>query len=74
MMARLITDTIMKDYIVAAKANDCEVEHDKDAGTIVMKDGETVVLKAIAKGPKGPWITRFTNSDRISWSGAEGDL
>lgn len=71
-MVRLVIDATMKDYIVAAKANNCEIEHDKEAGTIVMRDGDAVVLKGIAKGPSGPWLTRFTNSDRISWSGTEG--
>jgi hypothetical protein len=46
----------------------CRVQNDADAGTMVVRDGDTVVLRAIAKGAFGPWITMFYNSERITWT------
>lgn len=54
--------------VAAAKANDCEVAHDTDAGTIDVKDGEAFVLRAIQKGDsRQPWIVLFYETARISW-------
>jgi hypothetical protein len=49
------------------RANGCRVEHDRDAGTAVAWDGETCVYQALRKGPRGPWIVRISDSDRIGW-------
>jgi hypothetical protein len=49
------------------RANGCRVEHVREAGTAVAWDGETRVYQAIRQGPRGPWVVRISDSDRIGW-------
>jgi hypothetical protein len=46
----------------------CVVERNEEAGTVVAKDGSTVVLRAIHKGEGQPWLAIFYGSDRIHWN------
>lgn len=44
------------------------INEDKEAGTIeVTDDNESVCLRAIAKGKKGPWIVMYYNTERFNW-------
>jgi hypothetical protein len=49
------------------RANECEVDLDKKAGTVTVRDGEAIVYQAIQKSRGGPWIVCCTDSDRIRW-------
>ena len=69
--ASLITTADLEVYLKNLRANDCEVERDREAGTVTAFDGEDRVLAAIQKGRGGPWIVRFIDSGRITWSKGE---
>jgi hypothetical protein len=64
----LMTTAKLEGYLTDLKANDCDVSRQKNAGTVRVRDGDSVVLTAIAKGPKQPWIVMFFDSDRIQWT------
>lgn len=65
----LMRSAELENYISAARAAGCEIDRDKDAGTVVVTDGDTVVIRAIQKGNASqPWIVMFYNSDRVKWS------
>ena len=49
------------------RANDCKVDLDKEAGTVIVRDGESIVYQGIQKGRGGPWIVTCTDSVRIKW-------
>jgi hypothetical protein len=53
------------------EANACKVKRDRHAGTVQAFDGDKVVFWALQKGGGGPWIARFTDSDRITWARPE---
>jgi hypothetical protein len=45
-----------------------DVNYDKEAGTLIVKDGNTEVLRAIQKGRgQMPWLAIFTDSENIKW-------
>ena len=68
----LLTTDELENYLAGLRANDCEVERDREAGTVTAFDGEDRVLAAIQKGRGGPWIVRFIDTDRITWGNPEG--
>ena len=64
----LMLTTELLPLVAAAVANDCISNHDKDAGTIQVRDGDLLVISAIQKGDsKQPWIVMFFETDRIRW-------
>lgn len=67
-MVAFIKSKDLRTYLTSLEQNGCRVDHSKDAGTAVVYDGETVVLRALQKGKGGPWITRMFSSERIKWS------
>ena len=58
---------IVLEVLEVLRANGCRVEHDREAGTALAWDGETCVYQALQQGPRGPWIVRISDSDRIGW-------
>jgi hypothetical protein len=48
-------------------ANECVVDRDDQAGTVIARDGEHEVFKAIQKGRDQPWIAIFINAGRFMW-------
>jgi hypothetical protein len=66
--ASLIQTATVNGYCRMLRENDCVVDRDDEAGTVVAKDGDAVVFKAIQKGRGQPWIASFHDSDRIQWS------
>lgn len=69
--ASLLTTDVLEEYLARLHANDCQIQRDRDAGTVTVLDGEHRVLAAIQKGRGGPWIVRFLDSDRIHWARPE---
>ena len=70
--ASLLTTDELEKYLRDLAANDCEVERDREAGTVTAFDGDDRVLAAIQKGRVGPWIVRFLDTDRITWGNPKG--
>ena len=67
-MVAFIKTKDLRTYLKGLASHGCRVEESKDAGTAVVYDGETVVLRALQKSKGGPWITRMFSSKRIQWS------
>lgn len=67
-MTAFIDTKVLNGYLKSLKSNGCVVSKDKEALTVEVKDGETVVLRALQKGKGGFWITRLIESDRVKWS------
>lgn len=40
---------------------------DWEVGTVTVKDGDTIVYRALQKGADGPWIVRFSRSENVQW-------
>lgn len=55
------------------EAEGCEIKRDNEAGTIVATHDGEVVLRAIHKGHKQPWIVMYYNSPFVTWSRRGGD-
>jgi hypothetical protein len=64
----LMTTEWLERHLADLRANGCDVSRQKNAGTVRVRDGDVVVLTAIAKGPKQPWIVMFFDSERIQWT------
>lgn len=67
-MASIITTKTLTKFLRELEANGCTTRRDRAAGIAEAKDGDKFVLRAIQKGHSGPWIARFLNSDRITWT------
>jgi hypothetical protein len=67
-IVRLMSTVWLNRYLAALKANGCEVSRQKNAGTVRVRDGDSVVLTALAKESKQTWLIMFFESDRIQWS------
>ena len=66
-MTALLTTTEIAQHVRELKRVGCKVIRDNDAGTVEAREGDTVVFMAIQKGRNGPWITRYTKGQTISW-------
>lgn len=68
-IARLaLTEDVMR-HAKTLESAGCDVNHDKDAGTLEVRDGDVVVFSAIQKGDKHqPWIVLFRESERVKWT------
>jgi hypothetical protein len=67
-IVRVMTTVKLERYLAALKAHGCDVSRPKNAGTVRVRDGDAVVLTAVANGPKETWIILFFESDRIQWT------
>jgi hypothetical protein len=67
-IVRVMTTVELDRYLAALRANGCDVSRPKNAGTVRVRDGDAVVLTALAMGPKETWIILFFESDRIQWT------
>jgi hypothetical protein len=67
MVGMALTPTIEATLPILEEAG-CHVRYDRDQGTVIARDGDVVVYRAIQEGPRGPWIVRMSDSDRIHWS------
>jgi hypothetical protein len=68
----LINTAALEGFLRGLEGNGCDVTRDRQAGTVVARDGETVVLRAIQKGRGQPWIATFIDSGRITWKRPPG--
>ncbi len=64
----LATTDAMLGYLTGLTANDCDVQYDAEAGTVLAYDDDALVYQALQKGVGGPWIIACFNSDRITWA------
>jgi hypothetical protein len=70
-MAAGILDNAKKDeFVKQFKDAGFPVEENTDSGTVSVKEGETVVFKAIQKSRKGPWIAIFKDGPTVKWKAA----
>lgn len=58
----------VKDIIAHARSQGLCVKHDKQAGTVIIKDDDVIVYKGIQKYRDGEWIVTCIDSDRVKWS------
>jgi hypothetical protein len=49
--------------------NGCVMTGSIKDGHLTVKDNGKIVYRALQKGPSGPWIVSYYNSDRIHWNG-----
>jgi hypothetical protein len=59
------------DTLDDAMANGCTKEGGIRDGFLTIKDGETVLYRALQKGTGQPWIVAGYESERIKWGGTE---
>jgi hypothetical protein len=64
----LMTRPWLERYLAALKAHGCLVSRKRGGEFVRVKDGKTVVLAALAKGPRESWIVLCFESDRIHWT------
>lgn len=62
----LDTKTLRR-FVKQLESDGCIKSHDSKARTMIVRDGGTTVLRAI-QHPAGYWITRYFNSERVTWS------
>jgi hypothetical protein len=60
------TETIDQ-WVETLRQAGCKVVRDREAGTVIAKDGDVDVYRAIQKGMGGPWIVMMRDSDHIQW-------
>lgn len=65
---KLATTKVLMGYAKDLKKKGYEVIHDKDAGTLTIKDDNVTVLRAIQKGKNQPWIAGFKDSVNVKWN------
>lgn len=68
----MLTETV-NEQAKLLRDNGCVVVIDRDAGTVVAKDGDEYVFKAIQKGRGQPWIGMFFETDRVKWNPTNGE-
>jgi hypothetical protein len=68
-VALLTTDRVLS-ILRDAVSKGCFIEHDKRAGTAKAFHDGVLVFQALQKGKGGPWISRFVNSEDITWTGS----
>ena len=66
-MTNLVNTTELEEILTGLEIVACEVERDEDAGTVIARDDDVIVLRGIAKGPRGPWIVTFSPSNHVKW-------
>lgn len=54
------------------KKHGSTIEWDKDAGTLIIKYGDLIIVQALQKEPEGAWITNFYSNDSINWEKPDG--
>jgi hypothetical protein len=59
-------------YLRQLKAQGCTITRDPHGEFVEARDGDHIVFKALSKGPRQPWIVRFTSTARITWARADG--
>jgi hypothetical protein len=69
MSVALLTTNRVLSILRDAVAKGCFVEHDKSAGTAKAFHNGVLVFQALQKGKGGPWISRFVNTEEVSWTG-----
>jgi hypothetical protein len=55
-------------YLRQLKAQGCTITRDPHGEFVEARDGDWIV----SKGPRQPWIVRFTSTARITWARADG--
>jgi hypothetical protein len=70
MGACLGTTAQVKATIKTAREAGLTVDHDKEAGTVRIFDGDQECYWAIQKGSGGPWICRTVVTANVSWGQA----
>jgi hypothetical protein len=68
-VALLTTDRVLS-ILRDAVAKGCYIEHDKSSGTAKAFHGGALAFQALQKGKGGPWISRFVNTESVTWTGA----
>ncbi len=71
-MASLLLRSEVDNLINMLKANECVVDDNKETGTVTaidpdVEEKDVTVFMAIQKYHNGPFICRFTNSERVRW-------
>ena len=67
--SHLLTTKSLNAVLANAKESGCTVERDNEAGTAIVNDHDgQVCLRALQKGRNQPWITTFSNTDRVQWT------
>jgi hypothetical protein len=59
MTARLNTTGQVRDVLNNARENGLIIEGKIEKGMVVVKVGEAVVYRALAKSARGPWLVRY---------------
>jgi hypothetical protein len=68
MAVALLTTTKVESILRDAVDKGCYVEHSKSDGTAKAFHSGDLVFQSIQKGKDGPWISRFVNTGRITWT------
>lgn len=66
-MTRLLTKQVVDDFVKMIKANGGTIIRDDDC--VIGRDSQAKeVFRALRKSKAGPWITRFMNTEEMTWT------
>jgi len=63
----LITNATLQGFLKGLRKGGIRVEYDPAAGIAEAVDGEAVCLASLRKWHDGPWITRFIDTENVTW-------
>ncbi len=64
---KLGTTGQIQEHMKNFRSNGLTVNHDKEAGTIDVLDGDEIVFRALQMGRHGGWICSFYDTARVTW-------